>query len=183
MPMERGIGVRFICRNRLKEANAICACHRRARGQLHPGAARHACRSNHHAPSRMTTSHCSRPAFASCGHPNDPLRDADEFTPCRVPEDVSPKTQQCPDPAALTANQGWPVSSCWFRQPGTSPLPLADNYPSLAHNESMKHERRTQAATRSHKLVDNHRHNCTSGPVSNLRPRLLEIKNSPLFAL
>jgi len=26
------------------------------------------------------------------GHPNDPLRDADEFTPHRVSEDVSPKT-------------------------------------------------------------------------------------------
>src|SRR5882757_7758754 len=36
--------------------------------------------------------HCSRLVFASCGHPNDPQREADEFTPHRVPEDVPPKS-------------------------------------------------------------------------------------------
>jgi hypothetical protein len=38
----------------------------------------------------MTSRHCSRLVFASCGHSNDRRSDDDEFTPHRVPEDDSP---------------------------------------------------------------------------------------------
>ena len=47
-----------------------CTYHCRACRQLHPGAARHAPRSNHYTPLRLTSRHCSRVVFTSCGHPN-----------------------------------------------------------------------------------------------------------------
>lgn len=37
----------------------------------------------------MTSWRSSRFVFAGCGHPDDHLWDADEFTPLGVPEDVS----------------------------------------------------------------------------------------------
>src|SRR6266849_10472662 len=84
-----------------------CTYHCRARRQLYPGAARHTPRSNHYTPLRMTSWHCSRLVLASCGHPNDPLRDADEFTPHRVPEDV-PKN-------ALVFTASTEVLSTWTK--------------------------------------------------------------------
>ena len=64
---------------RVAERSAyLCWCHpgtyhRRARGQLYPGFARDAPRSNHDAPLRMTSWHCSRLVFASCGDLNNPF--------------------------------------------------------------------------------------------------------------
>ena len=55
--------------------------------EAHPVAcaARHAPRSDHYTPNDLW--HCSRLVFTSCCHPNDLLRDADEFARQRVPED------------------------------------------------------------------------------------------------
>ena len=72
----------------------------------------------------MTSWRCSRLVFARGSHCNDQLRDADEITPQRIAEDVSPKTAFTPTISEVVneceiANA--PIDNDQFGKRGASP--------------------------------------------------------------